>query len=210
MSWDLFHDEMAPHRPKSVELGEGASSVVRNHANQQHRSELVHFFATSAGRKLIGRVDGPLSQEVETAFNTLDPDSPDWPRMFCAECYAGAYPDFEPVRGLDSHRECAEDGEPVFWSVPLTPTEVWAHRVLNVLVDTCAAGEHLRREFVFHFPECREFRFQGALGFGGKVYSTPDKPAYVGCYKEDRNPERDAMVMTANARLASLGPGWSL
>lgn len=196
MSSDSFHDEMAPYRPARPELGEGTALVVRNHANRQFRIELLNFFATSAGRKIIGRV-GDMRPE-------FGEDESAWPQMFCAECYAGTYPEFAPVRGLDSHQECAEDGEPVFWTVALTPVEVWAHRVFNVLVDTCRASERIRQEFMVHFPGCREFRFQGGLGFGGKVCSQGGR-TWVSCYVEDETPERISMVAAANARLAALG-----
>ncbi len=203
MSRDPFHDEMAPHRPARPELGEGATGMVRQHANRQYRTDLLQFFAASASRKILGRVGERPGEELETLFNTLDPDSPEWPQMFCAECYAGTYPEFGPYRGLDSEQRCAEDGEDVFWTVPLTPEELWVHRVFNILVDECRASERLRNEFLIHWPGCREFRFQGGLGFGGKVYQQHAR-TWVSCYSEDRTAERDAMVLVTNAKLARL------
>lgn len=86
--------------------------------------------------------------------------------------------------------------------------------IYDVLVEECGAHDSgdKRREFAFHFPACREFRFQGALGLGGKVWaehhinvgeiSTTWKFT-VTCYSEDGTPERRAMIERANARLAA-------
>ena len=54
--------------------------------------------------------------------------------------------------------------------------------------------------------ECQEYRFQGALGFGGKFRNNGnfDNTPYVDCYPEDRTPERMAMIERANTRLARL------
>lgn len=48
-----------------------------------------------------------------------------------------------------------------------------------------------------------EFRFQGALGFGGKVYFRDGKWG-VYYYPEDRTAERDAICERTNAALAKL------
>lgn len=70
----------------------------------------------------------------------------------------------------------------------------------DTLVENVGAPEDIRDEFVSHFPQCREFRFMGALGFGGKVWSNGGR-YYVSYYPENRTPERDAMVEAANADL---------
>lgn len=49
----------------------------------------------------------------------------------------------------------------------------------------------------------REWRFQGSLGFGGKLYVNSGR-VYVGYYPEDRTAERDAAVERANARIVAL------
>lgn len=46
-----------------------------------------------------------------------------------------------------------------------------------------------------------EWRFSGRLGFGGKIYSNPWR---VDCYREDRTPEREAMIAEANRRLKEI------
>lgn len=53
---------------------------------------------------------------------------------------------------------------------------------------------------------CREFRFCGELGFGGKFRNNGnhnDTP-YVDCYAEHETPQRLAMIEAANKRLDAL------
>lgn len=45
-----------------------------------------------------------------------------------------------------------------------------------------------------------EWRFKGALGFGGKLYGN-SRGWYVSCYPEDRNLMRDEMIKEMNAHL---------
>lgn len=42
------------------------------------------------------------------------------------------------------------------------------NRIYDALVIHAQAREGYREMFLCSFPECREFRFMGALGFGGK------------------------------------------
>ena len=53
---------------------------------------------------------------------------------------------------------------------------------------------------------CREYRFCGALGFGGKFRNNGnhDNTPYVDCYQEDETPARLKMIACANVRLAAL------
>jgi hypothetical protein len=53
---------------------------------------------------------------------------------------------------------------------------------------------------------CREWRFMGALGFGGKFRNNGnnDNTPYVDCYSEDKTPDRLEMIKRANARLKEL------
>ena len=73
-----------------------------------------------------------------------------------------------------------------------------------------------RAEFIYHFtksPPPGEWRFSGALGFGGKLHTHPgwwvnsDRcwVMYVDYYREDETPERRNAMEKANARLAE-GP----
>lgn len=50
---------------------------------------------------------------------------------------------------------------------------------------------------------CKEWRFQGSLGFGGKFYETPVR-WYVDCYPEDLTPERDRVIQDTNKALEAL------
>ena len=53
---------------------------------------------------------------------------------------------------------------------------------------------------------CHEFRFMGALGFGGKFRNNGNRndTPYVDCYPEHETAERLAMIERANVRLAEL------
>jgi hypothetical protein len=75
--------------------------------------------------------------------------------------------------------------------------------VWDVLVETCGAHPQMWDEFQLCFPECTEFRFQGDLGFGGKVWSIRGS-VYVSCYPEDRTLEREALINAANLRLSEV------
>lgn len=75
--------------------------------------------------------------------------------------------------------------------------------IYDVLVDDCGASEKHRHYFSSVFPGCREFRFGGSLGFGGKVWSVHEK-VYVTYYPEDETPERRAATERANVRLKEI------
>lgn len=81
------------------------------------------------------------------------------------------------------------------------PEAVW-----QILVDECGAWDRddsALTSFKHHWPECGEYRFQGKLGFGGKVWANRGE-VYVTCYSEDETRERAAMIAAANARLDAL------
>lgn len=100
-------------------------------------------------------------------------------------------------------------------------TEQQARAVLNILVEEC--GHRVvdsRDTYAFlrsvatteaktEWMVCREYRFMGALGFGGKFRNNGnhDNTPHVDCYREDETPERLAMVERANKRLAELFGG---
>lgn len=89
-----------------------------------------------------------------------------------------------------------------------------ANRIYDILVDECKAPERWRRDFVYHqtHGECFEYRFQGALGFGGKFWNTrgyrPDGTWgdmwHVNQYPEDENEQTLAMTLNANEALHDL------
>lgn len=89
-----------------------------------------------------------------------------------------------------------------------------AHKVYDVLVTECGASEHGRDEFVYAQTtrHVDEFRFIGALGFGGKFWrNTGRRPDgtwgevwYVSAYPEDTTERIEAMMDKADAALAAL------
>lgn len=86
-------------------------------------------------------------------------------------------------------------------------TEDLAHRVYSVLVTECsaAADDRSREVFVYSVTErnCREYRFMGSLGFGGKFWP---RDMRVSCYREDETDTRTAVLRRTNELLATLSP----
>jgi hypothetical protein len=87
-------------------------------------------------------------------------------------------------------------------------TDEQAGAVWQVLVDECGANAD-DESMVYQFKHYvtthtgtfgHEFRFMGALGFGGKFYINGGG-TYVSCYPEDQTPERLAMIDLANDRI---------
>lgn len=79
-----------------------------------------------------------------------------------------------------------------------------ASEIYDILVQECGASEHHREDFCMAQAEepISEWRFMGALGFGGKFYRrTGDTKWYVDCYSEERTPAKRQMIETANERL---------
>lgn len=74
--------------------------------------------------------------------------------------------------------------------------------IWNVLVNYCGANADWQG-FDQSFPACREFRFGGSLGFGGKVWCDHGR-VYVTCYPEDETPERLDIISTANVLLERI------
>lgn len=90
-------------------------------------------------------------------------------------------------------------------------TSVEAGLIFDILKEECGADESIRSEFVNTVttegdPEywCREFRFQGDLGFGGKFYNS-DR-LRVDYYPEDETPERKLAARKASLRIWRLFP----
>lgn len=83
-------------------------------------------------------------------------------------------------------------------------TEEQAKAAYQILVDECGAHRTDPLGFVDEFAStepCREWRFQGSLGFGGKFRYPAMR---VDCYREDETPERIKCIEKANTRLATL------
>lgn len=96
-------------------------------------------------------------------------------------------------------------------------TEQQARAVVRILVEECGHKVHDPRDldaFVRAIivpqpdggPPCREYRFCGALGFGGKFRNNGNRDGipYVDCYLEDETPARRTMIEAANRRLHEL------
>lgn len=87
-------------------------------------------------------------------------------------------------------------------TVPMS--EANAKAVYQILVEECGANVNDPIGFISEFSSddpCREWRFQGSLGFGGKFrypYMTVD------CYREDETDKRLKCIDAANKRLAEL------
>lgn len=82
---------------------------------------------------------------------------------------------------------------------------------LIIINDECRAGiaDRDRHGFVHYVTTERnsiEWRFCGALGFGGKFRLNNNRKGipYVDCYREDETPARLQMIERTNARLASM------
>lgn len=82
-----------------------------------------------------------------------------------------------------------------------------ANAVYDILVSA-GAIERDRESFVLNQTNHHivEWRFMGALGFGGKFWRSNGR-WYVTCYSEDRTPARDALIDATNNKLAALSPG---
>lgn len=88
--------------------------------------------------------------------------------------------------------------------------EKQAADVYAILVECAGASADSigRDSFIIHFTgdkPTNEWRFCGALGFGGK-FRFPRMT--VDCYREDENPERLEMIKRTNERLADLHADW--
>lgn len=91
--------------------------------------------------------------------------------------------------------------------------EAVANRIYDILIRECGATEYWRQNFIVchcvtpytdgDSVPCREYRFQGQLGFGGKFRNHSDR-WYVDYSPEDKKEWRDAFVEIANRKLQQL------
>jgi hypothetical protein len=81
----------------------------------------------------------------------------------------------------------------------------WFSRVYDVLVKYADAPECDKDSFIYHHAQseygCREWRFCGSLGFGGKYRSGRNT---IDCYREDETPERLKIIEGVNRELSLL------
>jgi hypothetical protein len=93
--------------------------------------------------------------------------------------------------------------------MPLTVDQ--ANAVFDVLVahagqqNDVGEDSHHRKMFVWiqSHEDCPEYRFGGALGFGGK-FRIDYNGWRVDCYREDESPSRLDMIEKTNEALAEL------
>ena len=83
-----------------------------------------------------------------------------------------------------------------------------ANAVYDILEAECGAPAD-RYAFIRQFTSDRpthEWRFMGALGFGGKIYMDvcASPPMRVSCYPEHQTAARLEMIRRANEALAAL------
>lgn len=89
-------------------------------------------------------------------------------------------------------------------------TDEIKQKIYDILIKAGASDDEWDRlAFTSSFPKCREYRFCGYLGFGGKVWYQPyhDCPVEVNCYREDLTSERQEIIDRTNAALAELDFG---
>ena len=95
--------------------------------------------------------------------------------------------------------------------------EEQARAILQILKEECGYradpydGEGFVRAIRTDTGEhvCREYRFIGAIGSGGKFRNNGNNECtpYVDCYQESKTPERMEMIEKANLRLGKLFNG---
>lgn len=83
--------------------------------------------------------------------------------------------------------------------------------IYDILIRCCGASEQEqdRGAFVWAASEWGpsmtfEWRFQGSLGFGGKIWLYNSDVPYVNYYPEDKSPSREISVKKANEELTWL------
>lgn len=66
------------------------------------------------------------------------------------------------------------------------------------------SGRRQFRSFYENRFEAREFRFEGDLGYGGKIFFAKYESPYVTCYREDKTDTRRAMIKATNDALKGV------
>lgn len=85
----------------------------------------------------------------------------------------------------------------------ITLTDRQLDSIYATISNICGAPFRQRDDFVDHFPECGEYRFQGGLGFGGLVHADRDG-VWVDCDPESRTPEVAELLRKANRVIGQL------
>lgn len=90
--------------------------------------------------------------------------------------------------------------------LPTLPSDI-ATSIFDILVKHGGANERYRDNFIQVQSEgCREYRFCGIFGFGGKFWNY-DGEWYVNYYSEHQTPECDNVCKTINHYLKELKEG---
>src|SRR5687767_9908335 len=76
-------------------------------------------------------------------------------------------------------------------------------KVYDIIIEECGATPTDKFHFLGNKHDFIEWRFQGKLGFGGKLWNNNYK-IYVSCYPEDLNNERQNIIDTTNKKLEQL------
>lgn len=81
-----------------------------------------------------------------------------------------------------------------------TLSQIW-----DILIKHAGAAEEGREVFIASAGKYKdlkvEYRFGGALGFGGKVWLNNGRHPYVNGYREDYNPEMRQVIKVTNEAL---------
>ena len=81
----------------------------------------------------------------------------------------------------------------------------YLNKVWDILVEHAGAYEPLRENFLASVDTAtREWRFQGQLGFGGKVWFEDGRATRVSCYPEDLTPQLSRTIQKISKELHEL------
>lgn len=80
-----------------------------------------------------------------------------------------------------------------------------ANSIVDILIEHCGVAANRRNSIVeeLMWQQLTEYRFQGELGFGGKLKHKHNK-LYVDYYPEDKTTQREQMVQAANTKLEKI------
>lgn len=81
--------------------------------------------------------------------------------------------------------------------------EIWQVLVDHAHASNDGVDQETFVQYATGLADIKEYRFKGALGFGGKVRLNHARWS-VDCYPEDANPERVRMIEATNQALAEL------
>lgn len=83
------------------------------------------------------------------------------------------------------------------------------NKIYNILIKYAGTYPRMRDTFIQnHITErpCKEWRFGGKLGFGGKYWSEDNK---VSCYPEDKTESMTILINNINSELNKITNAYS-